>query len=204
MAVTLNDVLSGIYDRVNAATDEFWQTANFLLYTKDFLRRTDVREACWHQARDATQTTVAGQREYTLPNNFWHPEAVYWVVDGTEVPLAAGSLGSRNVMPVWLVRGNKLWLEPAPTTDQDGLGLVLYYIRTPTLPLTAVEALDMPDDLAEALGAYLMGRAYEKAGPEMRTAAMQYHQEAQGRIGQVQRALGDSRGDSGFAVKPRW
>lgn len=204
MAVTVSAIVAGILDRLNATSNEFWQDNMFLAYAKDFLRRHDVREACWHQAKSSTLTTVKDQNEYILPADHWRPDCLFWTIDGTAYELQPGELGDRYSDPTWHVRGGKLWLEPAPTQEQAGRGLNLYYVRVPTEPASTSAALDMPDELAPALEAYLMARALEKSGPENAQRASMFMQQAIAFVRDAIRARDGNRGEVGFTVRARW
>lgn len=204
MSFTTQNCIDTILDRLNASADEFWLTANFLLYAKDFLRRTDVREACWHQAYHGSIVTVADQQAYALPADLFRPEAVFWTLAGKDYPLDPGSLGDRGGNPSWQIRGGQLWIEPAPQTDQAGVPVKVYYIRLPTLPSNVSTAVDAPDDLQEAMTAYLLARAWEKAGPENAQRAAHWLQLAEQEIAKAKVARSDNRGDVGFRVRARW
>lgn len=204
MALTLDNIIAGILDRLNAAEDEFWLNANFLLYGKDFLRRDDVREACWHQELDDTQDTVADQTEYTLPANYWRTEEVYLTIDEKDQLVFPGALAEVSGKIRWALWGGVLRLSPAPDSTQAGYTIKHYYLRPSLAPSTTTATLDMPDSLGEALQAYLMGRAMEKGGPEMARQAAQYHAEAQARVAEAINARKKTLGAPGFQQRVRW
>lgn len=204
MALTLDSLIDGILDRLNAGENEFWLNSNFLMYTTDFLRRDDAREACWHQQLDSSKSTVASQTDYDLPADHWRTFAIYWTVAGTDEFVDPGGVIQTRGRTKWVLWDGKLRLTPAPTSSQVGYTIKHYYLRTPEAPATTAATLDMPDALGEALQLYLMGRAAEKGGPEMASQAAQYLADAQGRIGEAILARRKALGAPGFHTRVRW
>lgn len=173
-----SDVISDVRLELMETSAAFWTDAELLTYLNraelDFSNRVRGLESV------ATVSTVAGQTEYPLPQNWLSCVAVFYndihndidswrrmdVTDLQELSLQNPNFLSRETQdrgtPNRIYFWNRsMYLETAPDVDGDA-NIKMFYKAKP-VPITNVsQAINLDDSLAHALRHYILWKAWRK------------------------------------------
>lgn len=162
MALTVNQIVKAVRNRLDERTASFWQDADLKEWINEALR--DLGRRTKHIKDTDTLTTIAGTAEYTLQNDVIEVEMVFYAPgDGRQCQLVGRSFEGMQAVwgqyrdqtggdpAMWTIWGTppamKLRLYPAPSTSSKTV--TVYVTR---LPATIVEdnasdstAVDFPD-----------------------------------------------------------
>ena len=174
------EIITDVRQELLETTGSFWSDAELIRLInrgqRDYVRRTKVVDD------RANLSLEIGRNDYPLPGNWMRAQAVFHKETSAsssvswrqlspsqlhkmalEVPnfLDTTTVSRRSRPSRFWIWGRVLYIDPPPAQVEDS-DLVLFYNSKPRTITLPTHDLDIPDELSEAINAYVLWKAWSK------------------------------------------